>query len=203
MGILDGAIGYLSGAMEYAADHGIGWRRKIIKLAHDAGLDVFLIDPTDKPIQGDGLSEEKHKLQQMISNHRYAEAQQYVKTYRHFDLRFTDLSDFLIAMINPEIPQWGTSNEIYLSESQKKPIFFICPGGLSRIPTWLYAVMPKIKSDDPVQAAREARVYQTVEEVVEELVNIDQGKIPLTSDWVLIRKEIERRNKLRMNLNNL
>ena len=31
-GKLDGALGYLSGPMEFVADHGVEWRRKFIQM---------------------------------------------------------------------------------------------------------------------------------------------------------------------------
>jgi hypothetical protein len=116
----------------------------------------------------------------------------YVHAYRRFDLRFVDISDFLIAAIDPGIPQWGTSNEVYEAERQHKPIFFIVEGGLSVLPRWLFDLVDL--NDE--QSGTRCNVFQTVEEVVEELVALDNGDLPMRDKWVLVRKHIERSRQL-------
>jgi|LSQX01.1.fsa_nt_gb hypothetical protein len=186
MGKLDGALGYLSGAMEFVKDNGVAWRRKFISLVREAGLDIDLIDPTNKPGENVG---ENHTYQVALqSNGKFKELQEYVKRYRHLDLRYTDISDFLIVVVDPTIPQWGTSNETYMAEAQHKPTFFVCEDGLYNLPRWLFGVVDQICEEDPAEAMRQANVYTCIEDVVEELQKLDRGDKPLSDEWVLVRK---------------
>ena len=89
-----------------------------------------------------------------------------------------------MAAVDPQIPQWGTANEIYEAEKQHKPTFFICEGGLTKLPRWLFGVI-EIDQDG------RSNVYQSVEEVIEALVKLDLEKMPMSDEWVLVRKHIE------------
>lgn len=188
-GKLDGACCYLSGPMEYVADHGVEWRRKFIRLAQEAGLNLDFIDPTNKP--GDGemrVGEDKNYQTMLKEQGRWEDLRRYVGRYRRLDLRFVDLSDFIVAVVDPRVPQWGTSNEIYFAEMQHKPMFFICDGGLKNLPNWLF---PVIDLDDPLNGKR-LNVFQSVEEVIEELIDYDTGIAEMSDEWVLVRKFLER-----------
>lgn len=192
-GKLDGAWAYLSGAMEFVADNGVGWRRKFISLAVEAGLDIVSIDPTNKPGDGPQAGEDKEHQIRLQKEGRWAELQKYVGGYRRLDLRYVDLSDFLVAFIDPSVPQWGTADEIYFAESQHKPMFFIIEGGLARLPRWLFDV---IDIEDE-KTGRRCNVFETVEDVIDELVFYDNGLTPMSDDWVLIRKHIEKERQAR------
>jgi len=188
MGKLDCACGYLSGAMENVADHGVEWRRKFVKLIAESGLKIDLIDPTDKPGGYDiKIGENKAYQETLQKEGRWEELRQYVKQYRRYDLRFVDISDFLVVVVDTKVPQWGTSNEVYTAEQQHKPMFFICDGGLAKFPRWLFDVADL---DDPIKNKR-CNVFQSVEEVVAELVSLDTGVNPLSDEWVLVRKNLE------------
>lgn len=186
MGVLDDAVGYLSGPMEFVRDHGIEWRRKFIRLVREAELKIDLIDPTNKP--GETAGEDPGYQVMLQREGRFKELQAYVGNYRHYDLRYTDISDFLIVVVDPTIPQWGTSNETYVAEMQKKPTFFIVDGGLYNLPRWLFDVIDKISSANPIKAGEQANVYESVEEVIAELVTLDSGIKRLSYEWVLVRK---------------
>lgn len=196
MGKLDGACGYLSGPMEFVADHGVEWRRKFIRLVEEAGLDIDLIDPTDKPGGRDVKIGENQAYQKRLQETgQWKALQEYVHKYRRFDLRFTDNADFLVAVIDPTIPQWGTSNEVYVAEIRHIPIFFVIDGGLRNLPRWLFDVIDDIKSDDPIKALAESNVYETIEAVIQKLIALDKGSEPMNDEWVLMRRAIEDRRK--------
>jgi len=186
MGVLDEAIGYLSGPMEFVRDHGVEWRREFIRLVRKAELDIDLIDPTNKP--GQPIGERQDYQNELQRTGQFKELQAYVSNYRHYDLRYTDISDFLIVVVDPTIPQWGTSNETFVAEMQKKPSFFIIEGGLYRLPRWLFDVIDRIYSANPIEAQKEANVFESIEEVVQELVALDKGVKKLSREWVLVRK---------------
>jgi nucleoside 2-deoxyribosyltransferase len=187
MGVLDKAVAYLSGPMEFVADHGIEWRRKFIRLVRETDLDIDFIDPTNKPGGEDMQIGENQDYQVMLQKKgKFKELKKYVHKYRHYDLRFVDVSDFLVALIDPSVPQWGTSNEVYVAEDQQKPIFLICDGGLHNLPRWLFDVIEL------------HQVFQTVEEVVDQLVMLNNGELELDEGWVLVRKHIEETRNLRI-----
>jgi hypothetical protein len=178
--------------MEFAKDHGVTWRRHFIHLVDQYRLNIDLIDPTDKPGGEDvHIGENKAHQQMLQETGQFRILQQYVHRYRRFDLRFTDNSDFLVVVVDPTIPQWGTANEVYVAETAHHPKFFICEGGLRKLPRWLFDVIDDIGEDGT------ANVYQSVEEVVAELVALDNGVKPMSDEWVLIRKDIEERRTRR------
>ena len=180
MGKLDRAVCYLSGAMEKAQDHGVLWRKKFIRMSCETGLSIDYIDPTNKPGGQNMRIGECHKIQNDLQRKgQFKELKKYVSKYRHYDLRFVDLSDFIIVMVDPTIPQWGTSNEIYVAEEQHKPIFIICEGGLYDLPRWLFDVVPLDRDFDSLNGA------------IEKLLALDRGEEELCEDWVLVRKFIE------------
>lgn len=196
MGLLDQACCYLSGAMEYVKDNGVAWRRHIIERCWQEGLQIDFIDPTDKPCGEDIVIDENKAIQEDFQkNGRFRELQKIVKSYRHYDLRSCDNADFQITMINHTVPQWGTANEVYWNEQDQKPAFFICEGSLYKLPRWLFAVIEDIEDDDPAVVLEKINVYQTIEDVVNRLKLLDSGKMPLSKEWILVRKEIEKRRK--------
>ena len=196
MGLLDQACCYLSGAMEYVKDNGVAWRRYIIERCWKEGLQIDFIDPTDKPGGEDVMIDENKAIQEEYQkNGRFRELQKIVKEYRHYDLRFCDNADFQITMINPAVPQWGTANEVYANEQDQKPAFFICEGSLYNLPRWLYGVIDNIEDDDPQVVLEKINVYQTVDDVIEQLKLLNSGKKPLSKERILVRKEIERRRQ--------
>lgn len=186
-GKLHNACCYLSGPMEYVADHGVIWRRKFIQLTKDANLRIDFIDPTNKPGGKDIKIGENKEFQAALQREgKFKELQDYVDSYRRYDLRFVDLSDFLIAVIDPTIPMWGTSNEIYEAERQHKPIFLIIEGGMYKLPRWLFGVVDV--GDDPLHPCN---VFESLEALIERLKALDSDDSPMSNKWVLVRNYIE------------
>ncbi len=168
---------YMSGAMEYVADAGVEWRLKFRDLSDHAGLMIKFIDPTNKPGDKPELAAESKQHQENLQlTGRFEELRSFVHDYRRKDLRFVDLSDAVVVLISPGVPQWGTANELYEAERQHKPILTIIPGGLYNLPRWLFDVV-----DFDL-------IFETVEEVVDYLVKINDQNNELDSRWVLVRK---------------
>lgn len=185
MGKLDNAVGYLSGAMEMVSDHGVGWRRKFIDLSKNANLNIDYIDPTNKPSNSENkIGEDKNYQNSLKKEGKWKELKEYVSQYRRLDLRYTDISDFLIAAIVPGIAQYGTSNEIYVAEEQHKPIFFYCEEGLYNFPNWLFPLI-KFNDNKPIN------IFQKLEDIIQKLCDLNDGKEKIGDEWVLVRKFIE------------
>jgi len=177
MGKLDEAIVYLSGAIDRAKDFGKGWRNEFINKASHLGMQI--IDPCNKPasfvheVRGDVRT-----VTAMRENKQWEELQQFVKQFRREDLRFTDVSDFLVVYIDPDIPSYGTLDELFTAEDQKKPCLCIVNGGIEKLPTWLFGVF------------RLEEVFSSVEECISHLNKIDSGEIEMDRRWVIFRKEL-------------
>ena len=178
MGKLDESIMYLSGAMEFANDNGVAWRRQFVKKAMDAGLKIYFIDPTNKPGRKHGNAEDREYQNTLRREGRFQELASYVHKYRRDDLRFCDFLDAAIVVIDPKIPSWGTANEVFVCETEHKPMFVIIEGGLSKLPNWCFDVFDL------------DLVFGSIEEVIEELVKLDRGEKPLDNRWVLIRQHL-------------
>lgn len=177
-GRLYGSVTYLSGAMDAAPDLGIGWREKFIKLTSHLNLDI--INPCVKPPGCSVEIQNGHRVSTTLrENKDWQGMQKFVKKLRREDLRFTDISDFLIAYIDPEVPSYGTPDEIYTAERQKKPLFCIIKGGIEKLPVWLFGVFELNE------------IFSTVEECVAHLEKINNGEIPLDDRWVLIRDYLD------------
>ena len=190
MGKLDKAVGYLSGPMEFAKDYGVEWRKKFRQLAREARLKIDLIDPTDKPGGQDIKIGENQAYQQALQREgRWGELKEYVGRYRRYDLRFVDICDFLVVVVDPTIPQWGTSNETVLGEWQHKPNFFINANGLYDLPRWLFDII-----EVPYHNL-ESNVFTSVEDVIQHLKDIDEDRFPMSREWVLVRKYLEELRK--------
>lgn len=184
MGKLDEATAYLSGSMEFAADHGVGWRRNFIKLSNEAGLNIHYIDPTNKPGgKNIKVGEDKGVQEGLQQAGRFQELREYVADYRRYDLRFVDISDLFIVSITPTIAQWGTANELYEAERQHKPRFAMISGGMSRLPRWLFDVF-----DDN-------EIFEDEKAVIDHLLKLNDGSLPMDKKWVLVRKEIREQQK--------
>ena len=121
---------YLAGAMEKDATNGIEWRQAIQAALSD--LRIRWLDPTDKPTAiGRETLETKQELIQARLAHDYDAVRNIMRTIRCVDLRMTDISDFLIVNLDPDVPTFGTHEEIANANRQKKPIIVHLVGGKS------------------------------------------------------------------------
>lgn len=187
MNNLNGAVCYLSGAMEFVEDDGIGWRQEFTEKSYKANLNLSILDPTNKPKHISTTTSEDKNLQIKLQQEgKFKQLQLFVSDYRKKDLQLVNLSNFLVTMIHPSVPQWGTANEIYLAESQSKPNFIICPGGLSNLPRWLFDVVGKIHTDYLPDAMHQANVYDSIDSVIDELLKINSGEILMNDDWLIL-----------------
>ena len=65
-----------------------------------------------------------------------------MKVIRCVDLRMVDISDFLIVNLDPDVPTFGTHEEIANANRQKKPIIIRLVPGKAKTPLWLLAMLP-------------------------------------------------------------
>jgi len=177
MGIIEGSHSFLSGPIDRVENDGVEWRRYIKKRCKEAGLGIIFFDPCDKPKHlGSEIGVEKEKVKSLINSGKWEEAREYIKEFRHFDLRAVDRCDFLIAKIDINIYACGTHDEIFTAERQNKPIFIIMGEGQKKedIPTWLISFI------------NEEDIFESEDQCVNYLIKIDNGEIELNKKWVKI-----------------
>jgi len=132
---------YLAGAMERDNTNGIEWRQAIQDALRD--LHICWLDPTNKPgCIGRETPETKNELMQARQTGDYDAVRNIMRVIRCVDLRLTDISDFLVVNLDPDVPTFGTHEEIANANRQKKPIIVRVAGGKAKTPLWLLAMLP-------------------------------------------------------------
>jgi nucleoside 2-deoxyribosyltransferase len=167
---------YLIGSIQYK--DGSKWREEISIPLEKMGIVVF--DPYKKPfikdVQETKDAQESLFKHQQDGNFEYLESK--IREIRSYDLNLVDRADFIIANIDPEIPSWGTAEEISWANRQKKPIFLAVKGGPKACPLWVLGMFSS------------KYIYNNTSEIIRTLQKIDSGEKEIDSDrWRLLRKE--------------
>jgi len=138
---LRGTRAYLCGAMDRAADGGVGWRRMIRARCQDYG--IRWLDPTRKPIDIGEESDENRQLRnEAKARGDYQMVVDAMHSIRCVDLRMVDISDWLVVNLDMDIHACGTYEEIFLANRQKKPILVHVEQGKPNAPDWLFGTIP-------------------------------------------------------------
>ncbi len=174
---LDGMKLFLSGGIDRDPDNGVKWRKEFRKKCKKAKLPVDFFDPTDKPKGlGSEIGDEKLRIQRLMKQGKWEQAKNEVKIFRRYDLRMVDHCHLYIIYIDLNFYACGSWNEFNVAEIQKKPIFVIMAPGFSKydIPSWAVA------------SVNEDEVFEGIDECVEHLKLINEGKILMDRRWVMI-----------------
>lgn len=129
---------YLAGPIDYAQDDGVEWRRTFTKFLTRLGS--VPLDPTDKPMtqcKYNEIGDEKKMIEKLIELERWDELRTMAKEIVLVDLRMVEVSDFLVAYVNTQIPMCGTWDEVFESLRQRKPTYVVVEGGKKKMPMWL------------------------------------------------------------------
>ena len=175
MNKLEGKRYVLSGGIDRESDDGVVWRKYIREECVKRGINIIPFDPCDKPNGlGSEIGVEKTKVRELINNDKWKEAKEYVKTFRHYDLRAIDWSDFVIVKIDINSHICGSYDEIFLAERELKPIFVIMGEGQTKydIPTWLISFI------------NEYEIFNNEDECIDYLEKINNGEMLLDERWV-------------------
>lgn len=141
MNRLKNTRGYLCGAMDFAGDFGVGWRKHI--KAELEYLGIEWCDPTDKPMRDPTRGkEEVVRMRELMMDKRYYDVKEEMDEICRIDERMVDISDFLIVYLDMDIPGCGTWDELFRANNQKKPILVIVKQGKQQAPTWLIGKIP-------------------------------------------------------------
>jgi len=165
----------LSGGIDKVKDDGVGWRNYIKDKCKEEGLNIKFFDPCHKPNGlGSEIGVEKRKVKKLIDEGKWEEAREFVKSFRHYDLRAIDWSDFVIAKIDISVHLCGTYDEIFTAERQSKPILVIMGENQTKedIPTWLIAFI------------NEDEIFENEDECIYYLCKMNDGEILMDDRWV-------------------
>lgn len=168
---------YLIGCMQYA--DGRKWRDEVKEILNQMNITVF--DPYSKPFTIDIDEGEvvKQKLYHLLEEENYDEVARIFKTIRSYDLSMVDKSDFIICHIQPTIPTFGTVEELVTAVRMKRPVFIFVEGGKKKCPLWLFGMIPH------------HYIYNSMDEVVHKLKQIDNGEIEIDENrWKLLKPEL-------------
>ena len=177
MDILEKTRTYLVGHMQYA--DGRDWREYVERELEPLNIRIF--NPYKKPFVKDVKEDEesRNKIQNDMEEGHYNDVSTRMKQIRSYDLNLVDRSDFIIAHLLPDVASWGSAEEIVTAVRMKKPIFISMEGGKHKTPLWMMGMLPH------------KYIYDSVEEVVEMLKQIDNGEKKIDSDrWRLLKKEL-------------
>ncbi len=177
MGLLNKTKVYLVGSMQYVAD-GRTWRAEMTTELSKLGVTVF--DPYIKPFVDDVKEDEgvRDMLKEHMQKGDLDIVAERMKKVRNFDLRLCDLSDFIIAHINPSVASWGSAEELVTSCRMKKPTFISVEGGRKACPLWILGMFPT------------KYIYNNTQEILTMIRKIDSSEKVIDSDrWKLLRVE--------------
>jgi nucleoside 2-deoxyribosyltransferase len=170
---------YLAGPIDFADDLGKGFRQKIKAIAEEKNLGIIFLDPTAKMdnLKAD-VGEEQGSINEYKKNGKWERLNNLMKAIVRSDLRCVDYSDFVIAYVDTDIHMCGSYSEIFLSLSQKKPTYIIVKGGRARASSWLFGV------------CKPEYMFDSIEELMTHLAELNDDASMLSDRWVLIRKQL-------------
>lgn len=171
MNILKNTRTYLVGHIENAGSEAITWREKITIELNKLGIKVFnpFLKPFVNPVPEDEST--KQFLIDCLHSGDFDKVHAHMKKIRAFDLRMVDMSDFIIAKIDPVKASWGSADEIFTALKARKPVFLAVDGGKEKTPLWLMGSM------------KQEFIYNTVDEILYQIKEIDSGNIELDDKY--------------------
>ena len=175
--ILENTRTYLVGHMQYAS--GRDWRAQVTEELSPLRIKIF--NPYEKPFVKDVNEDEDTRLSiaHCMEHGYFNDVAERMKLIRSYDLNLVDRSDFIIAHLLPEVASWGSAEEIVTAVRMKKPLFISMEGGKHKTPLWMMGMLPH------------NYIYDSIEEVVDMIKQIDSGEKNIDSDrWRLLKKEL-------------
>lgn len=178
MGLLKDTKCYTIGPLEFGSfDKAISWRQSLKDELCPLGIDI--LSPLDKvfknfPKEGRGFNQH---LREELKKGNFDYVHTEMKQIRTRDLALCDLSTFLIAYLDINIPTFGSVDEIITSKRNQKPIFLIIDGGYKNIPLWLSSYF------------KPNWVYNDLDSVVAIIKKINSGEEQINNKyWKILNK---------------
>jgi hypothetical protein len=141
------------------------------------GITVF--DHYDNPLLGADHTEGVELTKDLL---HWRNTGQYDKIERLSNIRDADLalitkSDFIVFDYRPRMQMCGSWEELFFAHSLQKPIFVFVDGGVSKASIWLFWTLSH------------RYIYDTKEQVITMLQQLNDGTLPLDPRWKLLRKD--------------
>lgn len=140
LGKLYGSKCYVVGPMEFA--DGRAWREKLAKDLSKLG--IVTLDPYNKPFRETFYKEDEKNQEKLIflrKNGKFDRLCRMMKLIRYSDLRLCDLCDFAVVYILPNVPTFGSMEELSVLLRMKRPVFIVVEGGKKTCPLWLFGML--------------------------------------------------------------
>jgi len=168
MNTLNGTRAYTVGNLEFDSfTSAAQWRQKLIEALTPIGIQILSpLDNMFKTFHPETAGWNRELRSMLKDPNRWNEVHEAAKLVRNRDLAMVDASQFLVAVLNPDKPTFGTTDELITAKRSCKPIFLVIPErGYSAIPIWLASYF---KPED---------VYESVDEVIRELYRINSEPV--------------------------
>lgn len=184
---------YLAGAIDFAPDGGVGWRKDITEKLIELGIPLsHILSPTRKPYNNLDihLSNESERLARFRKDEDWDKHDNLMGMIAHLDLRLVDKSDFLIVYFPADekgnrIPSYMTIHEIVTAREQQKPVLVIWDGGKKTCSGYIMWIVGN------------KHVFGSVDQMLKYLKRIMKGRVPRNAgDWLLLdfeKKATERK----------
>lgn len=181
MNILRDTKAYLAGNLENITNgKAVSWRNWFTKQVKPMGIKC--ISPLEKVFINFRQEDAHFKsmMKDLMRIGRYEQVHEHMKSVIRRDLAIVDKSDFLVVSLEPDIPTFGTLDEIFSGLSHRKPIFMCVRGGIQNTPLWLMGRVPP------------NFIFNNLEEIIQVLKKIDDGTIPLDEKyWRIFTEEFQ------------
>ena len=162
------------GPMQYADGRSI--RTYLAEKLSEYGITVF--NHYNKPFINAVEEDEtaRANFKSMLENEDYDNLAA-ANNIRTFDLKLIDISDFIIFTYDPDVITCGAWEEFFWANRMKKPIFFVNSKGKKRTPFWVFWTIPH------------KYIYDSVEDALKVIGDIDSGAHPIDSErWKLLKE---------------
>lgn len=185
MNILAGTKTYLIGCMQY--QNGEEWRNDMTEFLNQKNIVVF--DPYKKPFinspKEDQLTQDlmmalmEGRRDDIAPSAQFDIVAAHYKQIRSFDLAMVDKSDFIVCYLNPNVPTYGTVEELVTAVRLKRPIFIVVEGGKSKTPLWVMGML------------HHKYIYDDFDQLKKMLTSIDNGEKEADNRrWRLLKPEL-------------
>jgi hypothetical protein len=169
--------GLVIGPMESARQEGSSIREYVSEKLSPLGITIW--NHYENPIIGhdEGDEEVFENLVKWREAGMYEEIEKY-KYIRKDDLSLVDKADFVIMHYNKDKLSCGTWEEVFHANKIKKPIMVFSDQGVKSLPMWMFWTLPH------------RYFYNSIDEVLMEIMKINSGIKPMDSDrWKLLKME--------------
>ena len=128
-------------------------------------IGLTVLSPLDRMFMSFEMeSKEMHfNLKERLKAGDYDYVYEQTKLIRNRDLAACDLSTFIVAKFDPNLPAIGLVDEVITSKRNGRPVFLILENGYASCPIWLCSYF------------KPSWVYKSYDEVINKLFEIDSG----------------------------